>query len=387
MASLHLPACRGGRPRSGRVGRCDIPMLLIPVRLPSPLALHACRGGRPRSGRVGRCNLPMLPVVDASISVDRIEEAAGLIDPVFLNSPQFDCAPLSDRLGVETILKVETVNPIRSFKGRGADYLLHRLTADKDQRGIVCASAGNFGQGMAYACRSRGRKVTVFAARNANALKVERMRTLGAHIELTGDDFDEAKDAAKEHARKNDDLYIEDGRIGAIAEGAGTMARELTATHDALDAVFVPLGNGSLINGIGTWLKRHSPQTKIIAVCARDSPSMAISFEKGEPAVAPSTSIADGIAVRVPIPEAVAAMQHTVDEVILVPDGDMLEWMRHLHTDAGLVIEPAGAAGLAAVAQKCGPPQIAQGGALPPRGDPAPKHKERGAFFWAQPTR
>ena len=318
----------------------------------------------------------MLPVVDASISVDRIEEAAGLIDPVFLNSPQFDCAPLSDRLGVETILKVETVNPIRSFKGRGADYLLHRLTADKDQRGIVCASAGNFGQGMAYACRSRGRKVTVFAARNANALKVERMRTLGAHIELTGDDFDEAKDAAKEHARKNDDLYIEDGRIGAIAEGAGTMARELTARHDALDAVFVPLGNGSLVNGIGTWLKRHSPQTKIIAVCAQDAPSMAISFEKGEPSVAPSTSIADGIAVRVPIPEAVAAMRHTVDEVLLVPDDEMLEWMRHLHTDAGLVIEPAGAAGIAAIAKSRGHHKFARVGAVLTGGNLTQKQME-----------
>ena len=146
---------------------------------------------------MGRYDIPMLPIVDAAISVDRIEEAAGLIDQVFLHSPQFDCAPLSDRLGVDTILKVETVNPIRSFKGRGADYLLHRLTADKDQRRIVCASAGNFGQGMAYACRSRGRKITVFAAHNASSLKVERMRTLGAHIELTGDDFDEAKDAAK----------------------------------------------------------------------------------------------------------------------------------------------------------------------------------------------
>ncbi|TME68971.1 MAG: pyridoxal-phosphate dependent enzyme [Chloroflexi bacterium] len=318
----------------------------------------------------------MLPIVDAVISVDRIEEAAGLIDPVFLHSPQFDCAPLSDRLGVETILKVETVNPIRSFKGRGADYLLHRLTADKDQRRIVCASAGNFGQGMAYACRSRGRKITVFAARNANSLKVERMRTLGAHIELTGDDFDEAKDAAREHARKNGDLYIEDGRIGAIAEGAGTIARELTEAKEPLDAVFVPLGNGSLVNGIGTWLKRHSPQTKIIAVCAQDSPSMAISFEKGEPAVAPSTSIADGIAVRVPIQEAVAAMQHTVDEVMLVPDDEMLAWMRHLHTDAGLVIEPAGAAGIAAIAQSRGHHKFARVGAILTGGNLTQKQME-----------
>jgi threonine dehydratase len=302
--------------------------------------------------------------MDASISVERIEEAAGVIDPVFLHSPQFDCALLSGRLGVKTILKVETVNPIRSFKGRGADYLLHRLTEHKDQRGIVCASAGNFGQGMAYACRSRDRRITVFAARKASSMKVERMRALGAHIELTGDDFDEAKDAAREHARENGDLYIEDGRIGAIAEGAGTIARELTETREPLDAVFVPLGNGSLVNGIGTWLKHRSPKTMIIAVCAQKSPSMAISFEKGEPTVAPSTSIADGIAVRVPIPEAVAAMQHTVDEVMLVPDDEMVEWMRHLYNDAGLIVETSGAASLAAIAKTLGRHKFARVGAI-----------------------
>src|SRR5262245_26124885 len=101
--------------------------------------------------------------MDASISVERIREAAGAIDAVFLNSPQYDCEPLSRRLGVTTIVKVESLNPIRSFKGRGTEYLLHRLTP-VDQ-GLVCASAGNFGQGMAFACRKRGVALTVFAAR------------------------------------------------------------------------------------------------------------------------------------------------------------------------------------------------------------------------------
>ena len=290
--------------------------------------------------------------MDASISVANIEEAARVIDPVFLNSPQFNCAPLSSRLGVSTIIKVETVNPIRSFKGRGAEYLLHRM--GKDARPIVCATAGNFGQGMAYACRRRGVRITVFVPNGANFMKIQRMRELGAKIELEAGDFDQAKDAAKRHAQQTGQLFIEDGLIGAIAEGAGTIARELTAGADPLDAVFVPLGNGSLVNGIGTWLKNRSPKTMVIGVCARDSPSMAISFEYGKPTAAPSKSIADGIAVRVPIPEAVAAMQHTVDEVMLVPDEEMLEWMRPLHTDAGLVIEPSGAASVAAIAKSRG---------------------------------
>lgn len=289
--------------------------------------------------------------METAISVNRIREAATVIDPVFLNSPQFICEPLSDRLRVTTLLKVESINPIRSFKGRGGEYLLHRLIEDDDQRAIACASAGNFGQGMAYACRRRRRKITVFAARNANPLKVERMRDLDAHVTLEGDDFDEAKDAARRHARETDALYIEDGHIGAIAEGAGTMALELTDSGEPIDAIFVPLGNGSLVNGVGTWLKHRAPQTTIIAVCAQTAPSMALSFEARRPVTAPSKTIADGIAVRVPVPAAVDAMRATVDEVMLVNDGEMLGAMRSLHADAGLVIEPAGAAGVAAIAR------------------------------------
>ncbi len=286
--------------------------------------------------------------MDASITVDRIKRASTVIDPVFLHSPQYDCEPLSKRLGVSTVLKVELANPIRSFKGRGTDFLLHELVAP--ERGFVCASAGNFGQGMAYACRKRGIPLTVFASSNASPLKIERMRSLGAKIELEVGDFDKAKDAAKRHAPEHGQIYIEDGKLGAIAEGAGTMALELTALG-RLDAVFVPLGNGSLVNGVGTWIKHASPGTRVIAVCAQGAPSMAISWRQRRAVDAPSSSIADGIAVRVPVPEAVEIMARTVDDVTLVTDAAMLDWMRHAFADAGLVIEPSAAAGLAAIAQ------------------------------------
>ena len=288
--------------------------------------------------------------MDASISLDRIRDAADVIDAVFLHSPQFDCEPLSHQLGVTTLLKVETTNPIRTFKGRGTDYLLHQLGSDTTR--LVCASAGNFGQGMAYACRKRGRKLTVFAARIANPLKVERMRSLGATVKLQGDDFDAAKDAARRYAEEKRLLFVEDGLLGAIAEGAGTIAVELVAERVPLDAVFVPLGNGSLVNGMGTWLRRHSPTTKVIAVCARSAPSMALSWKARKPIIAQSTTIADGIAVRVPVPEAVGFIAGTVDEVALVSDEEMLTAMRMLHAQAGLVVEPSGAAGVAALAQR-----------------------------------
>ena len=289
--------------------------------------------------------------MDASIEIGRIREAAEVIDPVFLNTPQYLCEPLSERLGVATVLKVESVNPIRSFKGRGAEYLLHRL--GPQPAGLVCASAGNFGQGMAYAARSRGASLTVFAAITANPLKVDRMRALGAKVVLDGHDFDEAKAGAMRHAKDVGAFYVEDGLLGSIAEGAGTIALELLRMTKPLGAVFVPLGNGSLINGMGLWLKRASPATRVVAVCPAGAPAMEISWRAGKAISTDSTdTIADGISVRVPVPEALEIMRKAVDEVMLVSDAEVIEAMRLLHRDAGLVVEPAGAAGIAAVAQR-----------------------------------
>jgi threonine dehydratase len=288
--------------------------------------------------------------VDASISVDRIDEAAGLIDPVFRDTPQFVCEPLSDRLGITTVLKVECVNPIRSFKGRGTDYLLHRLGAQP--QGLVCASAGNFGQGMAYAARKRGTKLTVFAAVTANPLKVDRMRALGAEVILEGHDFDDAKAGALRHATACGAFYVEDGLLGPIAEGAGTIASELGRMSEHIDAWIVPLGNGSLINGMGSWLRRNSPATRVIAVCPSGAPSMFMSWRAGKPvSTASLDTIADGIAVRIPVPEALEMMGSAVDEVMLVTDAEIIDAMRWLHRDAGLIVEPAGAAGVAGAAK------------------------------------
>jgi threonine dehydratase len=288
--------------------------------------------------------------MDAAIEIGRIREAAEVIDPVFLNTPQYLCEPLNERLGVATVLKVESVNPIRSFKGRGTEYLLHRL--GPQPAGLVCASAGNFGQGMAYAARSRGVSLTVFAALTANPLKVDRMRGLGAKVVLDGRDFDEAKDGAMRHAKDVGAFYVEDGLLGPIAEGAGTIALELLRLTEPLDAVLVPLGNGSLINGMGLWLKRASPATRIIGVCPAGAPAMEISWRAGKPISTDSTdTIADGISVRVPVPEALEIMRTAVDEVMLVTDAEVIEAMRLLHSAAGVVVEPAGAAGIAAIAK------------------------------------
>jgi peptide deformylase len=286
------------------------------------------------------------------LSLDRIAEAARAIDPVFLCSPQFVCEPIADLLGIRLTLKVETVNPIRSFKGRGTDYLVQKLVEQGERSELVCASAGNFGQGMAYACRKHGLPVVVYAATAANPLKIARMRALGAEVRQAGHDLEDAKQIARAWAAGHGARFVEDGFEPPISEGAGSIAVELLAQGDAFDAVIVPVGDGALINGVARWIKAASPATRVIGVCSRGAPAMADAWRCGDgtPVSYPSVdTIADGIAVRAPIAASVADMRGNVDDIVEVDDGALLEAMRLLHVHAGLVAEPAGVAGLAAL--------------------------------------
>lgn len=280
------------------------------------------------------------------LSPARIERATASIDPVFLDSPQFEAESLGGRLGCRLVVKVETVNPIRSFKGRGACRFVAGV--DPAER-LVCASAGNFGQAMAYACRLRGMPLVVYAAVDASPLKVERMRALGADVRLEGDDFDAAKDAARAYAATTGARMVEDGLEPAISEGAGTMAVELLRGPWHLDATVVPLGNGAMLGGVARWVTERSPSTEIVAVQATGAPAMARSWREGTIVEHPAETIADGIAVRVPIPAAVDDMRALVDDVVLVDDEITIAAMRLCHAELGLVLEPAGAVGVAAI--------------------------------------
>lgn len=283
------------------------------------------------------------------LSLERVLASAQTIDPVFLNSPQYGCEPLSEALDVALTLKLEFTNPIRSFKGRGASFLVREMAARGDTRTVMCGSAGNFGQAMAHACRAAGRGLVVYAAENANPLKIGRMRALGADVRLSGHDFDAAKAAARVHAAQTGGVMIEDGREAEISEGHGTLALELLAgaRHDA---VTVPLGNGALLAGVGLVFKTKSPQTKVYGICASGADAMRRSWQRGEVvSQGAAHTIADGIAVRVPIPEALDDLRGTVDDVLLVEDSHILAAMRLLYRHAGLLVEPAGAAGVAAL--------------------------------------
>ena len=285
------------------------------------------------------------------LSLDHIREAASVIDPIFTTSPQYDCEPLSRALGTRVTLKVETLNPIRTFKGRGASYFVRKsIEAGVGKNGFACASAGNFGQAMAFACRMQGLPITVFAATSANPFKIERMRALGADIRLEGHDFDAAKARGRAWANEKSITFVEDGREVWITEGAGTIGRELLARDDAFDAVVIPLGNGALLNGVARWLKAASPATEVIGVCALGAPSMERSWRVGAVVETETAdTIADGVAVRVPVGEAVADMKGLIDDVVLVDDDTTRNAMALTQRHAGVIVEPAGALGVAAI--------------------------------------
>jgi threonine dehydratase len=279
------------------------------------------------------------------LSLSRIADAPSEIDPVFLGSPQFVSDQLSDQLEREIVVKVETLNPIGSFKGRGVSLLARGL----DEAGTwVCATAGNFGQALAYAARERGAGAHVFVGPDAPSGKVERIRALGATVDVR----EGPEQAAREHAAGGEDRFlVVDGAHPSIAEGAGTMAVELEAAGP-FDAVLVQLGDGALISGVARWLKAKAPQTQVIGVCASGAPAMAQSFAAGRPiAVAGSGTIAGTLAITDPVPESVERVLALVDDVLLVDDDDMRAAMRLIADSTGVLVEPAGAAGVAAVAR------------------------------------
>lgn len=281
------------------------------------------------------------------LAVERIEAASRSIDPVFLHTPQFSSEPLSDQTGARVVLKIETVNPIRSFKGRGADLFVS--TVQKSTQ-IVTASAGNFGQAIAYAARKRGVKALIFAAESANPYKIERMRALGAEVRLAGADFDAAKAAAHQYAEQHGGMFVEDGREVAISEGQGTIAVELCRWPEQIDAVVCPLGNGALLAGIGTVIRARAKGTRVIGVCAAGAPAMERSWKSKKIQTTPrAETVADGIGVRVPIPEALEDLEPLVDDIVLVEDRAMIEAVGLIFRHHGLVTEPAGVAGIAAI--------------------------------------
>ena len=277
------------------------------------------------------------------LSPDRIAAAVDRIDPTFLGTPQFASERLSARLGREVVVKVETLNPIGSFKGRGTSLLGQQL----DPAGTwVCSTAGNFGQGVAYAARARGAGAHVFVSPAVAPTKVASLRALGAEVDVA----ERPDAAARAYAEEGDGrVLIVDGLQPEIAEGAGTIGVELGAAGP-FDTVVVQVGDGALITGVACWLKSIAPATRIVGVCASGAPAMAESFAAGRPvSVEGAGTIATALAITEPIAASVERVIALVDQIVLVDDDDLREAMTSIAEAVGVLVEPAGAAGVAAL--------------------------------------
>ncbi|KFU76571.1 pyridoxal-5'-phosphate-dependent protein subunit beta [Amycolatopsis lurida NRRL 2430] len=278
------------------------------------------------------------------LKLDNVAEAAKVIDPVFLNSPQYGDEQLNARLGRSVLVKIETLNPLRSFKGRGADYFAARLEPGTT---MVCGTSGNFGQAVAYAARKRGLRAEVFVPADVSPVKLRRIKTLGARVRRVEGEVKVA--AAAFAAEAPDRVFVVDGREPAISEGAGTIGLELAAAG-AIDTVVLPVGDGALIAGVALWLKAHTPDVRVVGVGTTSARAMATSWRAGEPVTVDRVnSFAGGISIRTPEPESVRRLRSLVDDFVLVEDDDLRAAMRLGAETLGVLPEPAGAAGLAAL--------------------------------------
>ena len=282
-----------------------------------------------------------------------IRAAHERIDPVFTGSPQYVHEGLSARLGVPIVVKVETVNPIRSFKGRGTWVAMTALAGEGSlgpERPVVCVSAGNFGQGVAYAARALGVPAVVFCSTRANRAKVARMRALGATVIEAGDDFDEARGTSEVYAAEHGATLLVDGDDARISTGAATLALEVTDAVAAgelpMPAVAaVPVGNGALINGVGSWLRHAAPDCRVLGVQAEAAAAMTLSWRAGRPIDTDSAATyADGIASRIAIPNAVELLRGRVDDMITVSEAALRSAQAELTEELGITVEGAAAA-------------------------------------------
>ncbi|MGV9360066.1 threonine ammonia-lyase [Amycolatopsis sp. NPDC003731] len=282
---------------------------------------------------------------ETRLDLGRIQAARQVIDPVFLDTPLYRCEALEPALGCAVSIKLETANPVRSFKGRGTEVVASALGG-----AVVCASAGNLGQALARSGRNRGLDVTVVASRHATAAKLERIRALGARLELVDGDHELARERASAIARRDGIRLLEDSLDLETCEGAATIGLELVAAGPSFDAVLIALGGGALATGVGHVLRTCAPGTEVIGIQPEGAPAMTRSWHAGRViTTGPTNTIADGVAGRRPIPEVLADLLLVADDAVLVSEASIIAGMRLLLEHAGLVVEPSAALGIAAV--------------------------------------
>ncbi|MBC8102583.1 MAG: threonine ammonia-lyase [Cytophagales bacterium] len=274
------------------------------------------------------------------------------IRPVVRHTPLFTSASIARKVGCEDLhLKMENLQRTGSFKIRGATCRIAQLTDEERLQGVITASAGNHAQGVALAARTAGVAATVFMPRNGSIAKIQATENYGATVILEGANFDEAVAAAQARSTATGAVFISAYDDDAIITGQGSLGIELLEDLPDVETVLIPIGGGGLFSGVATAIKAARPLCRIIGIQAAGADSAARSFRTGRlsPRDTPCDTIADGIAIKSPSPRTFAYIQRYADDVVTVSDEAMAAAILLLMTRAKVVVEPSGAAGLAAL--------------------------------------
>lgn len=261
-----------------------------------------------------------------------------------------DVAPrMSARLGGTVLFKREDLQPVFSFKMRGAHNRIAHLSADELGRGVITASAGNHAQGVAYSARHLGARALIVMPETTPSIKIDAVRALGAEVVLHGDSFTDAKEHCDELVASTGMTFVHPFDDPLVVAGQGTIADEIVRrATGGLDAVFVPVGGGGLIGGIGAYLKSVMPEVRVIGVESEEADAMTQSLAAGRPVELDSVGIfADGVAVRRVGDYTFALAREVVDEVVVVTNGEVSGAIKDVFDDTRSIVEPAGALAVA----------------------------------------
>jgi threonine dehydratase len=285
----------------------------------------------------------------ASPYIEKILKAR--VYDVAIESPLDEAPRLSRRLGNRVQLKREDLQPVFSFKLRGAYNRIAHLSENTARRGVICASAGNHAQGVALAAQRRGIPATVVMPETTPTIKVQAVMDLGAEIVLHGDDYDGAFERALLLARERNLVFIHPFDDPDVIAGQGTIAVEiLRQTGGHVDAIFVPVGGGGLIAGIAVYVKYLYPNVRIIGVEPEDAAGMYESLKAGRRVTLDRVGIfADGVAVKRVGEETFALCREHVDEILLLDTDEICAAIQDVFEDTRSIVEPAGALAVAGI--------------------------------------
>ena len=279
----------------------------------------------------------------------RIDAARALLARHFEHTPLVRAESLSTAVR-DVHLKIETSLPTGSFKVRGAIYALSANLERRAIREVVAASTGNHGAAVAFAGRLLGVPARIFLPNDPNPVKAARIRDLGAALVEAGVDLSAAIDAARAYAAQSGAFFLHDAEDPDIPVGTATIGAEIVEQLPSVDVVYVPMGDTALIRGVAAAVKQRRPAATIVGAVAAGAPAYYLSWRAGSVVETDSAAtIADGLAVRRPLPHNVAAIRQLVDEIEAVSEREMIDAIALLQSREGVVAEPAGAAATAAL--------------------------------------